>query len=119
MSLLSFSATLGLSRAMHDIDLAPRAGDRPVRDPDLEEVVASPDARFVVLMDEYVVARPGEDPPEAVAYGLYALTGLAAYPDGIVQSPPLASKRRKYTTSNEMYLGEAGMSSIGGRGNLR
>jgi hypothetical protein len=51
----------------------------------MKGIVASPDARFIVLMDEYVIAAPGENPREAVAYCLYALAGLAAYLDGIVQ----------------------------------
>jgi hypothetical protein len=48
--------------------------------------MASPDAGFVILMDEHMIACPREDSPEAVADGLNTLTGFAAYFDGVVHS---------------------------------
>jgi len=71
-----------------DVDLLARAGDPPVRDPYLEEVMSPPDAGFVVLMDKNVITGPGENLSKGVADRLYPLSGLSAYPDRIVQSAP-------------------------------
>ena len=86
----------------HDVHRVTGGGNGPVRQAHLEDVVASPDARFIVLMDEYVVPRPGKDSREAVPDRLDALTGFAPYLDGKVQSPCLREVEKWGFTTEEM-----------------